>query len=531
MDNTVSGRTAPWWESAVFYQIYPRSFADSDGDGVGDLQGIAAHLDYLVELGVDALWLSPFFPSPMADFGYDVSDYCAVDPLFGDLAAFDHLVAEAHRRELRVVIDFVPNHTSDRHPWFLASTSGRQDPHREWYVWRDPGPGGEPPNNWRRAFSDEPAWTMDPTTGQYYLHLFLPEQPDLDWNNPAVFDAMADVLRFWTDRGVDGFRADVIHCIGKDPSLPDAPQDLAGLPACIFDHGPGTHECLRRLRKVVDGDHPGEHLLLGETAVFDREQQLSYLGGGDELHLGFNFLILHAPWDATAWRREVEAAIAGHDRVGAWPTWVLSNHDVPRHRTRYGTDARARAAAVALLTLRGTPFIYQGEELGLADAQVPPERTLDPGGRDGCRAPFPWRDAPGGGWTDPAWLPMPPDAATHSVEAEGADPTSMLNHYRRLLLLRRRTPALVHGDIELLDAPDGVLRWRRRDRNSPRRSTTSTGAPPAVVEIAVNFTGETVPDAISEGVVLGGTREPGALSGATGDTALGPDEARIVAAC
>ena len=511
----------PWWHTAVIYQIYPRSFADGDGDGIGDLPGLLEHLPHLVDLGIDALWLSPVYPSPMADFGYDVADHCAIDPVFGTLADFDALVAAAHGAGLKVVLDYVPNHTSDRHPWFVEARRSVDSPRRDHYVWRDPAPGGGPPNNWRAAFGDEPAWTLDEASGQYYLHLFLPEQPDLNWDEPRVVEEMSDVLRFWMARGVDGFRADVVHCIGKGPELPDAPDELAGLPACIFDHGPGTHECLRHLRRVVDGDEPGAHLLLGETAVFDRDQQLSYLGLGDELHLAFNFLILHAQWDAAVWRHELELAYAGHDRVGAWPTWVLSNHDLPRHVTRYGSEARARAAAVTLLTLRGTPFLYQGEELGLADAVVPPERVLDPGGRDGCRAPIPWTATDDGGWGPRAWLPMPPDAAAHSVAAEAGVPTSMLEHYRRLLALRRATPALQRGAIELLDAPTGVLRWRR--------SLEHPATGPAVVEVAVNFTGDAVADAVSAGTVLGGTVPGGSATLDRAGRTLGPDEARVVA--
>lgn len=516
----------PWWEEAVFYQVYPRSFADSDGDGIGDLGGVIEHLDHLEVLGVDALWLSPFYPSPMADFGYDVSDHCDVDPTFGDLDTFDRLVDEVHERGLRIIVDYVPNHTSDRHPWFLASRSSREDAHRDWYVWRDPGPLGGPPNNWRRAFSDDPAWSFDDATGQYYLHLFLPEQPDLDWNNPEVFGHMADVLSFWAERGVDGFRADVVHCIGKDPELPDAPEDLAGLPACIFDHGPGTHDCLRRLRRLVDGDRPGRLLLLGETAVMDREQQLSYLGRGDELHLGFNFLLLHAPWQADAWRRELESAIAGHEARDAWPTWVLSNHDVRRHLTRYGSESRARAAAVALLALRGTPFIYQGEELGLADAEVPASAVVDPGGRDGCRAPIPWDTTAGCGWPERTWLPLPPEPQAHSVAAEMRDPTSVLALYRHLLDLRRRTPALRRGDIQMLVAPDGVIRWRRTATSGHRSAPPGEPVPPPTVEVAVNFTPAPVRRAISLGRVLASSLRPGPRG--TAGTTLGPDEARIV---
>jgi alpha-glucosidase len=512
----------PWWKTDVVYQVYPRSFSDSTGDGIGDLPGATAHLDHVRDLGVGAVWLSPFYRSPMDDFGYDISDHCAVDPLFGTLDDADALIATAHRDGLRVVLDVVPNHTSDQHPWFVASRSSRDDPHRGWYVWRDPAPDGGPPNNWRAAFADEPAWTFDDATGQYYLHLFLAQQPDLDWNRPEVADAMVDVLRFWLDRGVDGFRADVVHCIGKSEALPDAPAEYAGLPACLFDHGPGTHAQLRMLRRFMD-DRPGDRLIVGETYVFDRAQVVSYLGHGDELHLGFNIPALHAPWTAPAWREEIRSALALYEPVGGWPAWVLSNHDVTRHRSRYGTDARARAAAVLLLTLRGTPFLYAGEELGLSDAEVPEDRVVDPGGRDGCRAPIPWASGPGHGWDAEPWLPFPPDAARLSVQAQTGDPHSMLEHYRRLLTLRRALPALHRGRMELLDDADGldgVLRWRRW--------VDEAGDDDAVaVEVQVNFTTDTVEVPGAGGPWLGGTADPAAPP-APGDP-LGPDEARIIA--
>ncbi len=494
------------------YQIYPRSFADSDGDGVGDLRGAVGHLEHLATLGVDAVWLSPFYRSPMDDFGYDVADHCDVDPVFGSLDDADRLIERAHGLGLRVVTDFVPNHVSEQHPWFRAAVADRSDPHRDWFVWRDPAPDGGPPNNWTAAFSPEPAWTLDPASGQYYLHLFLPQQPDLDWNHPAVVEEMHGVLRFWMDRGVDGFRADVVHCIGKDPALADMPAELVGLPAMLQDFGPGTHDQLRSMRRLLDERGA---MMVGETYVLDTTQMASYLAGGDQLHLAFNFPALHCPWDAARWRAEIQTADALLGPHDAWPTWVLSNHDVPRHRTRYGTEARARAAAVLLLCLRGTPFLYMGEELGLTDAQVPPERVVDPGGRDGCRAPIPWTGDADHGWPGGTWLPFPPEARRHSVAAQSGDPASMLEHYRRLLQLRRELPALHHGDMELLDAPDGVLRWRRSALSGTHR----------VVEIAVNFSGDEVGDAISDGPVLGGTALPGA---ALQPGRLGPDEARIV---
>ena len=502
-----------WWKEGVVYQIYPRSFSDSTGDGVGDLPGVTARLDHLGALGVDAVWLSPFFRSPMADFGYDISDHCDVDPIFGDLADADDMVRRAHAEGLKVVVDFVPNHVSDQHPWFAAARSDRSDPHRDWFMWRDPAPDGGPPNNWTAAFSADPSWTFDEASGQYYLHLFLPEQPDLDWNHPDVVHAMHDVLRFWMDRGVDGFRADVVHCIGKDPRLPDMPDELVGLPAMLQDFGPGTHDQLRAMRRLLDARGA---MMVGETYVLDTAVMASYLEGGDQLHLAFNFPALHCPWDARRWTDEIRAAYDLMDPIGAWPTWVLSNHDVVRHRSRYGTEARARAAAVLLLTLRGTPFLYMGEELGLEDAVVPPDRVVDPGGRDGCRAPIPWTVSADHGWGGPTWLPFPPDAARRSVEAQRGDPTSMLEHYRRLLHLRRSTPALHRGEIEVLDAPEGVLRYRRTAASGPHRD----------VEIAINFTEDQVSGSVSDGDVLGGTALPGSRPT---PGVLAPDEARIVA--
>lgn len=465
---------SPWWKNAVVYQIYPRSFCDSDGDGVGDLEGIRRRLDHLVWLGVDAVWISPFFRSPMKDYGYDVSDYCDVDPLFGSLADFDRLLAEAHERGLRVLLDWVPNHTSDQHPWFLDARSSRRSPKRDWYLWRD-GPPERPPNNWRAAFIDGPAWTWDEATGQWYLHLFLPQQPDLDWSNPEVVAAMHDSLRFWLARGVDGFRMDVIHCIGKDPALPDAPEKLARIPWCALNDVESTHELLRGIRSVLE-EWGGDRVMVGEVFLLDTGRVARYYGRGDELHLCFNFPPLFAPWEAAAWRQQVDRAIAELDPIGAWPTWVLSNHDQPRHRTRYGSEARARAAAVLLLSLRGTPFLYAGEELGLEDAAVPPDRVVDPGGRDGCRAPIPWEPGTGRGWAgaDP-WLPWPPEADARSVARLRDDPDGMLHLYRRLLGERRASAALRVGDFEWLPAPDGVLAWRRRAGDERR-------------VVAVNFT-------------------------------------------
>jgi alpha-glucosidase len=450
----------PWWKSGVVYQIYPRSFCDTTGNGVGDLDGIRRHLDHLQWLGVDAIWLSPIYRSPMADYGYDVADHCDVDPLFGSLDDLDGLIAEAHDRDLRVVLDWVPNHTSDQHPWFVDARSSVESPHRDWYVWRDPPAPGAAPNNWLAAFPPEtPAWTFEPGTGQSYLHLFLADQPDLNWDNPAVEAAMHDVLRFWLDRGVDGFRADVVHLIGKDPELPDLPRDLAAItPVALNDH-PSAHDRLRRIRQLLDG-YDGDRMMVGEVTLSTR-QVATYYGHDDELHLAFNFTPLFVPWDASAWRGRIERVVDEYGPRDAWPTWVLSNHDNPRHRTRYGNDARARVAALLLLTLPGTPFLYAGEELGLEDAEVPEDRVLDPGGRDGCRAPVPWDGSESGGWAGRPWLPWPPDRHTRNVEQARADPTSILHLYRRLLRFRRSSAALGRGSLCLLDSADGVLAFER----------------------------------------------------------------------
>jgi alpha-glucosidase len=517
----------PWWKEAVFYQIYPRSFADSDGDGVGDLAGIRSHLADLAWLGVDALWISPFYPSPMVDFGYDVSDYCDVDPLFGTLADFDRLVEDAHAFGMRVIIDWVPNHTSDRHPWFLDAVSARDSAHRNWYVWRDPRPDGSPPNNWVAAFDlTAPTWTFDDASGQWYLHLFESAQPDLNWDEPEVVGAMHQVLRFWLDRGVDGFRADVIHCIGKDPDLPDDPPAVAGVPHSALNDVAVTHRRLRDIRALVDG-FAGDQVVVGEVYLLSTAAVATYYGDGDELHLAFNFPPLYARWDRARWTACIEETVAAHDPRGAWPTWVLSNHDNVRHRDRYDrsaaragedpataerrSEARARAAAVLLLTLRGTPFLYQGEELGLLDAVIHPERQVDPGGRDGCRAPIPWTGSDDHGW--PAsegggpWLPFPPDAARRNHADLVSDETSILHLYRRLIALRHRTTALSLGDLELLDLPDGLLGYRRTSSGEERLVVVNFTDGPRYVGDHPRLSGmrvELASDGVGEGLAFDG---------------------------
>jgi alpha-glucosidase len=506
----------PWWTSAVFYQIYPRSFADSNGDGVGDLEGIRAHLDHLADLGVDALWICPFYRSPMTDFGYDVVDYCDVDPLFGTLADFDRLLADAHARGLRVIVDWVPNHTSDRHPWFVEARSSRQSPKRDWYVWKD-GPGTGPegrPNNWKAAFGGD-AWTWDAATGQWYLHLFLPTQPDLDWRNPEVKAAMHQTLRFWLDRGVDGFRVDVVQGLAKDPTFPDDPPGQV-LPHAAVNDCPDTHAVLRGLRRLVDS-YDGDRLLVGEVYLLSTATVAKYFGAGDELHLAFDFTPLFAPWEAEAWRRRIDEAEAELGSLGAWPTWTLSNHDNPRHRTRYGgPEARARAAAVLLLTLRGAPFVYYGEELGLEDAAVPAGRVVDPGGRDGCRAPLPWDGSADHGWPGPGepWLPWSPEPETRNVDSLRADPGSILNLYMRILATRRSSPALHAGSVRVLGSADGVLAYERRAGDDRR-------------VVAVNFTGAPA-DATLDGDWTVELDSEGAAEGEAFAGHLGGDQAVVL---
>ncbi|MGI9082187.1 MAG: alpha-amylase family glycosyl hydrolase [Thermoleophilaceae bacterium] len=454
-------RQTPWWRSGVVYQVYPRSFADSNGDGVGDLAGVTSRLDHLVDLGVDVVWLSPFYRSPMADFGYDVSDYTDVDPTFGALADADALLEGAHARGLRVVFDWVPNHTSDQHEWFLASRSSRADPKRSWYVWRDPEPGGGPPNNWISAFSlhgKRPSWTLDEQTGQFYLHSFLPEQPDLNWEHPAVAEVMREVLRFWLDRGVDGFRIDVAHALGKDPALGD------NEPGRRHDQDwPNVHPRLRAIRRVLE-EYEGDRMAVGEVYLLDQAELAPYVRTGDELHLAHNFAFLNLPWSAAGFRAMVDEfeQLAG---PGAWPAWCLGNHDHSRIASRYGTGP-ARVAAMLLLTLRGTPFLFHGDELGLTDVEIPRDRVVDVDGRDPERSPVPWEPpssaGPGAGFTTgEPWLPITPDAEKVAASVQAGDPESMLALYCELLALRRTTPALSGGSYRALEAGEGIYAYQR----------------------------------------------------------------------
>ncbi len=508
-----------WWRDGVIYQIYPRSFQDANGDGVGDLEGIRSRLDHLAWLGVDGIWLSPCFPSPMADFGYDVADYCDIDAVFGSLADFDRLLADAHARGIRVILDWVPNHTSERHSWFLESRASRESAKRDWYVWRDAGSDGSLPNNWPSMFGG-PAWELDAATGQYYLHSFLREQPDLNWRNPDVVRAMHDVLRFWLDRGVDGFRIDVIHRIAKDPELRDNPEiagqrGWGGQRHVHDENHPDVHELLRGIRRVLDA-YP-ERMAVGEIGL-EPEQVATYHGRGDELHLGFNFSFLRSEWSAASFRREVERferALA----PDAWPNLVLSNHDVPRHATRYDDpaagEARARVAAVLLLALRGTPFLYYGEEIGMRNAEIPVERMQDPLARtlhpklsrDGERTPMQWRAGPGAGFTtgDP-WLPLAPDADGRNVEAQRADRASLLWLYRDLCELRRRTPALARGSFRALPAPDDVFAWERRAGDSCARVAANFADEPREVDLGAGRVVEQLSTGTGRGTGAAGAR-------------------------
>jgi alpha-glucosidase len=444
-----------WWQRAVLYQVYVRSFADTDGDGVGDLRGVCERLEYLEWLGVDAIWLSPVTVSPDADWGYDVADYTDVHPVLGGMAALDELVAKAGERGIRVIIDLVPNHTSDRHRWFEEARVSRASPRRDWYVWADPRPDGSPPNNWRSTFGGSSAWTLDERTGQYYLHNFLPEQPDLNWWNEDVRAAFDDILRFWLDRGIAGFRIDVAHGIVKDRELRDNPDPAVSTYNANRDD---VHDVLRRWRRVVDEYEP-ERVLLGETWVMELDRLARFYGSGDdELHLAFNFPFTFSDLDASALRTVVEQTEAALPD-GAWPVWMLSNHDIVRFPTRMaGGDARkARAALFVLLALRGTPVLYYGDELGMPQAAIPAARERDMAGRDGARTPLPWN----GGWNDP-WLPAAAQVAP--VAAQREDDASFLAYCRALIAQRRASADLSEGDYESLAAPHGVWAFRRGER-------------------------------------------------------------------
>jgi alpha-glucosidase len=495
---------ARWWQTGVIYQIYPRSFQDTDGDGVGDLRGIIQRLPYLVELGVNAIWISPIFTSPMADFGYDVANYTDIDPLFGSLADFDALLENAHKQGIKVILDLVPNHTSDRHAWFVDSRSARTSAKRDWYIWRDPGPGGRPPNNWLSQFGGS-AWSYDEATGQYFYHAFLPEQPDLNWRNPQVRAAIYDVMRFWLRRGVDGFRVDVIWHLIKDEAFrdnppnpefrPDDPPHHALVPLYTTDR-PEVHVIISEMRRVID--EFTDRLLIGE--IYLPVERLIHYYGRDlaGLHLPFNFSLLSASWDPQSLAKlvqEYEAALP----PGGWPNWVLGNHDTPRIASRVGI-AQARIAAMLLLTLRGTPTIYYGDELGMQDVAIPRQRIRDvvekniPDhglGRDRCRTPMQWDTTRFAGFSErEPWLPLPESAKHENVENQQTDRTSFLSLYRRLIALRQSEPALQLGSYRMIYArEDAWLFLRELDDER--------------ILVALNFGAEPTAVAFASGPILG----------------------------
>ncbi|WP_329083279.1 MULTISPECIES: glycoside hydrolase family 13 protein [unclassified Streptosporangium] len=478
-----AGTVTRWWRDAVIYQVYVRSFADGNGDGVGDLLGVRGRLPYLADLGVDAIWLTPFFTSPMADFGYDVADYRDVDPIFGSLADAGALIDDAHRHGLRVIVDVVPNHTSDRHAWFLEALAAPPgDPVRERYIFRrGRGAGGElPPNDWESVFGG-PAWTRLPD-GEWYLHLFASEQPDLNWENLEVHAEFESILRFWLDMGVDGFRVDVAHGMVKADGLPDVGHAdqvrMIGTEVVPFFDQDGVHEIHRAWRKLLDS-YPGERIGVAEAWAPSSRRLANYVRP-DEMHQAFNFHFLVAPWEATAFRAVIQESLTTAGLVGAPCTWVLSNHDVKRHLTRYGGGElglrRSRAAALLTLSLPGSAYVYQGEELGLPEVLDLPEEFLrDPqrlrnpdDGRDGCRVPLPWADGephfgfslPGAGGT---WLPMPSSWGPLSVASQLDDPVSTLNLYREALRIRRERRSFDDAPLTWLESPEGTLAFARGD--------------------------------------------------------------------
>jgi alpha-glucosidase len=488
-----------WWQSAVIYEIYPRSFQDSNGDGIGDLTGIIQRLDYLITLGVDAVWVAPIYRSPMADFGYDVADYCDIDPIFGTMQDFDRLLNEVHRRDLRLILDFVPNHSSDQHPWFLESRSSRDSANRDWYLWRDE------PNNWTSSFGGS-GWEWDEGTRQYYYHSFLKEQPDLNWRNPAVRSAMYDVLRFWLDKGVDGFRVDVMWLLMKDDQYRNNPPDPRFTPGQSNNNllpvynanRPEVHDVVAEMRAVVDSY--SNRVLVGEVYLPVKDLMTYYGHNLNGANLPFNFLLLQCPWNAQA----VGEVISEYNKVlpsGAWPNWVLGNHDTARLATRVGLS-QAGIAAMLLLTLPGTLTIYYGEEIGMTNALIEPEDVQDPAekrqpgigmGRDPERTPMRWDHSETVGFTTgKPWLPVGPDHGTVNVDVEGNDHSSILNLYRRLIFLRRTHPELIYGQLRSLTALGSLLCYERATEKER-------------IIILLNFGRSPIHVAMQTGIVLEGT--------------------------
>ena len=464
-----------WWQKGIIYQVYPRSFMDSNGDGTGDLKGIIQKLDYLKNLGVTGIWISPFYPSPMADNGYDVSNYTAVDPLFGTMEDFDHLILEIHKCGLKLILDFVPNHSSDQHQWFQESRSSKDNPKRDWYIWKDPKPDGSEPNNWLSEFGG-PAWTFDEETGQYYLHTYLYKQPDLNWRNPEVQEAMLDCMRFWLDKGVDGFRIDVMWQMLKDEKFRDNPinpeftEEMSPydkvLPVYSSDQ-PEVHEIVRMMRNLTDEYR--ETVLIGEIYLPINELVTYYGRDNRGAQLPFNFQLIELPWDA----RKIAVAVNEYEAslpAGGWPNWVLGNHDKSRIATRVGVE-QAKVAAILLLTLRGTPTMYYGDELGMQNVNIPTDQVQDPReknvpgkgfGRDPERTPMQWNSSENGGFTKgEPWLPLMKNFKEINVEEELKNDESMLNFYRQLIQLRSREPALHIGDFHPVISSGNIFAYKR----------------------------------------------------------------------
>lgn len=536
---SISESKLEWWQRAVIYHIYPRSFQDANGDGIGDLRGITSRLDYLVWLGVEAIWISPVYPSPMADFGYDVTDHCDIDPMFGSLADMDELIASAHQKGLKVILDFVPNHTSDQHPWFLESKSSRENPKREWYYWKDPATGGGPPNNWLSRFDGKSAWKWDEATGQYYLHTFLKEQPDLNWRNPEVRQAMLDILRFWFDRGVDGFRVDVSYRVMKDrrfrdnPLNPDWGEGIDRSFRVIERNTKNTediHQFNRWIRETA-GEYE-QKVTIGEMNLKIAELAKHY-GSPEqpEFHLPFNFRLIFSPWKAENVRMlmdEFEKHIPPH----GWPNWVLSNHDQPRFATRAGAG-QARCGHLFLLTVRGTPTIYYGDELGMESVAIPADRVQDPWellspglglGRDPVRTPMRWDSGPNAGFCPDdvtPWLPPGPDSRLINVETEKQQPGSMLHMVRRLIQLRQHYPALISGRCRTLpvDNPMHVLAYERRLKEPESASRCV---------ILLNFSGSPQPASVQLGGGMPSPYGPGNSAVAKHILSTYMDEASLI---
>jgi len=492
---TMTQSDESWWRYGIFYQIYPRSFRDSNADGVGDIAGIIDRLPYLQELGVDAVWLSPIFPSPMADFGYDISDYTGIDPLFGTMADFDALISAVHENGLKLILDLVPNHTSDQHPWFLASRSAREDHMRDWYIWREPAADGGPPNNWMSEFGGC-AWEYDAATGQYYYHAFLAQQPDLNWRNPEVRQAIYDVMRFWLRKGVDGFRVDVIWHLIKDAAFRDNPPNpnyREGRPPhekILTQYSadqPEVHEVIAEMRQVID--EFDARVLIGEIYL-PLHRLVAYYGNDlAGAQMPFNFALLSTLWSA----RSIEQIVADYEKAlpaGAWPNWVLGNHDRPRVASRVGA-AQARVAAMLLLTLRGTPTLYYGDEIGMHQVAIVPDQVRDPfeknvpgigAGRDGCRTPMQWDATPYAGFSTSApWLPLPDDFLQENVTNLDADAQSILSLYRDLIALRKRLPHLMAGDYVPIAAEGDLLLYRRQSEENAVVVALNLGAEPVSI--------------------------------------------------